>query len=125
MSSDVARGEVGHLEVSEFPELWIEFAPDGLRHRRGSRQHFRGVGQRAVHVGHLAEFRSQTFEQRSGLGAGIRVVEWRKVRHSDDSEGLNGRYFRHFTLRAAHAHLRGFVVPSQGTIIPTFRLYSS
>ena len=87
VSSDVARCEVGHLEVGEFPELWSEFAPDGLRHGRGSRQHFRGVRQRAVHVGHLAEFRSQAFEQRSGLGTGFVVIEWGKVWHVNSQEG--------------------------------------
>lgn len=30
--SDVARGEVGHLEVRELPELRGELAPDGLGH---------------------------------------------------------------------------------------------
>lgn len=83
--SDVAAGEVGHLEVGEFAELGVEFAADGLGHRHGRRENLRRVGEGAVHVRNLAEFRLQDVEYLPRVGSGLVVTEWGYEWHSETS----------------------------------------
>src|SRR4051812_38662283 len=82
MSSDMAIGDRAHLEVSEFPNLRVEVAADGLSHRHGSIKHLWSVGEGTVHVRDLAEFLMQAFQGGASLVAGLLVPERVKVGHA-------------------------------------------